>query len=288
MNYKYKTFFFKFLEFLPNSVGDFLYHQLQNFTDKMSIEKRLQNTDASYQLLQEKCKKLQIDFDGKSVLEIGSGWLPMLPYFFKYLGKAKKIYTYDINPHFQKKLIQKLNVGFAKIYGYEVVEVNAKYGLPDGIDYFPSKNVINEDLPNADYIFTRYVLSHMKKNEVIVLHEKLKKTMPKGTIIIHFISPSDLRQYGNSAISMQDFLKFSESEWDKIRTRFDYHNRLRLPEFIAIFKAVGLELMDLSYAKFSADSKNYKLFKELILHEDYKKYSDEELTAGNILVILKT
>lgn len=288
MDYKYRTLFFKFLELLPNKLGNYLYHNLQNYNDKMSIEDRLKSAEASFVQMQNKCNELKIDFKDKTILEIGSGWLPMLPYFFKYQGGAKHIYTYDINPHFQKKLIQKLNVGFSKIYNFQVEEKDKKYALPSGIDYFPSKNIVEVSIPNSNIVFSRYVLSHMVKDDVIQMHSKFKKVLQKGTIIIHFISPSDLRQYVNSSISMQDFLKYSEQEWDGIRTKFDYHNRLRLPEFIAIFNSVGLEVLHVSYKHSEKDSKNYKLFKELNLHSDYKMYSDEQLTAGNIMVILKT
>lgn len=45
----------------------------------------------------------------------------------------------------------------------------------------------------------------MKAKDVEILHKKIKEEYRKGTYVIHFISPSDLRQHGDSRISAQDF-----------------------------------------------------------------------------------
>ena len=42
-----------------------------------------------------------------------------------------------------------------------------------------------------------------------------------------------------------------------------------------------------SYESVEQGSLNQKLFRELNLHEDFKKYNEEELTAGNIIFVLK-
>jgi len=97
-----------------------------------------------------------------------------------------------------------------------------------------------------------------------------------------------LRQHGDSSLSLQDFLQYSKEEWDTIHTRFNYHNRLRLPQFIDIFKEAELETIYLTYKSLEKESYQYELFKKLKLHSDYQAYSDEELTAGDIVVVLKT
>jgi hypothetical protein len=86
-------------------------------------------------------------------------------------------------------------------------------------------------------------------------------------------------------LSLQDFLQYSEAEWKKKQTKFDYHNRLRLPQYLAIFKAAGLELLHVEYDQPSA--KTFNKFSAVPIHEDFKKFTDEELTAGSINVVLK-
>jgi hypothetical protein len=288
MNYKLKTILFKCFASLPNKVGDFCYHSTQMFFDKLTLENRLKSVESTYLRLFTVLKQLDIDIKDKIVFEFGSGWFPSMPYFFKYKFKVQKVVTYDINEHFQKKTVESLNTIFSNTHNCTIEpQLHDKYGLPNGIEYFPNYNIVTQAIPDADIVFSRYVLSHMNEMDVIGLHKKIKNQFKKGSYVIHFISPSDLRQHSDNRLSLQEFLKYSKLEWENIHTKFDYHNRLRLPQFLEIFKTCGFELLHLDYESTKVGSKQYDLFKKVKLHEDYIQYSDEELTAGNILVVLK-
>ena len=288
MKHKTKTLLFKTLELLPENLGNFLYHEIQRMGNSKSLQSKIKSSEVTYNCLIKICKELNITLENKSILEIGSGWFPIMPYFFKYKFNVNKIFTYDINKHYQKKAIQEFNSVFSKEYNYTIdVEINNKYNLPSSIDYYPSRNIIKEKLPQADLIFSRYVLSHATIEDVVDMHKKFIETYPKGVYIIHFISPSDLRQHGDKSISLQDFLRDSKEEWDKIHTIYDFHNRLRLPQFIEIFESLGFDICYKSYESTKRNTLNHRLFNELKLHDDYKKYSADELTAGNIILVLK-
>lgn len=288
MNHKVKTLLFKTIALLPSKVDDFCYHKIQSFFDKSTLGDRLKSVEATYFRLSKVLKELNIDLKDKTVFEFGSGWSPGMPYFFKYKFDVKEVLTFDINKHFKKETVVELNDIFSKKYDCNIeINLGNNYNLPYGIEYFPNYNIVENNLPDADVVFSRYVLSHMKAKDVETLHKKIKEEYRKGTYVIHFISPSDLRQHGDSSISAQDFLKYSEEQWSKIRTKYDYHNRLRLPQFMEIFKEYNYEIVHLEYEALNKESKRYELFKKIKLHEDYIKYSDEELMAGNILVVLK-
>ncbi|CAA9202824.1 hypothetical protein ACHRVW_05700 [Flavobacterium collinsii] len=288
MNHKLKTILFKTLALLPNKVDDYCYHKIQSSFDKMTLEDRLKSVESTYSRLSKVLNDLNIDLKDKTVFEFGSGWFPGMPYFFKYKLEVKRIATYDINKHFKKETILKLNGLFSERYGFDVIpNFSSKYALPNGIEYFPDHNIVTNELPDIDVVFSRYVLSHMNENDVDILHRKMRAELKKGTYIIHFISPSDLRQHGDSTLSLQDFLQYSKEQWNRIHTKFDYHNRLRLPQFLEIFKKYNYEIVHLESDSLISGTPKYDLFKKVQLHEDYRKYSDKELTAGNIFVVLK-
>lgn len=289
MNHKIKTALFKTLALLPNKVDDYCYHKIQSFFDKTTLESRLKSVESTYLRLTKVLNDLDIDLKDKTVFELGSGWFPSMPYFFKYKIGAKEIITVDVNEHFKKATVLELNDLFLNIHNCEVIpDAKSKYGLPNEIKYLPNYNVVKQELPDVDFVFSRYVLSHMNENDVDRLHEAMKTQLKKGTYVVHFISPSDLRQHGDANLSLQDFLQYSKEEWNKIHTKYDYHNRLRLPHFLEIFKKYDYEILHLDYESLHEGTKKYDLFKKIKLHDDFTRFSDEELTAGNILVVLKT
>jgi hypothetical protein len=287
MKHTTKTFFFKTLDLLPSKIGYFLYDKSRSFSDQ-SLESKIDLSEITINKLITICDDLKIDLKGKDIIEIGSGWFPIMPYFLKYKCLVKNIFTYDINQHYTKKGVLALNTIFSKKYNTPIeVAKDNKFNLPSGINYYPSVNIIKEKLPKAAVIFSRYVLSHVNYDDLIGMHKKFKEDFTKGTYLIHFISPSDLRQHNDKSISLQDFLKYSKEEWDRIQTKFDYHNRLRLPQFLEIFKDLGIEVIHTSYENDKPNSLNQKLYTDLKLHDDYKKYTEEEIKAGNILFVLK-
>lgn len=288
MNHRIKTALFKTLALLPNKIDDYFYHKIQSFFDKSTLENRLKSVEPTYLRLSKVLKDLNVDLKNKTVFEIGSGWFPAMPYFFKYHFEAKKVITIDINKHYKKENVLKINSLFSSNYNVKISpDLTNKFGLPADISYLPNYDITKQNFPEVDFVFSRYVLSHMSENDVDAMHKKMKSQLKKDSLIVHFISPSDLRQHGDSSLALQDFLQYSKEEWAKIRTKFDYHNRLRLPQFIDIFNKYGYEILHLDYESLQQGTARYNLFKKVKLHEDYIKYSDEELTAGNILIVLK-
>ncbi len=285
MNNKTKTFIFKTLSFLPGNLGYILYHNLQNISQSNNLEIKLKSAEKTFNELKNICLTHSIQLKDKTILEIGSGWIPSLPYLFLYNASVKKVLTYDINKHYQEKNLRRFNQLFAK--KKNVVLKIEKNSLPKEIQYFPNENVINCKDKNVDLIFSRFVFEHVSPKDILLIHEKFKENFKKGTTIIHFISPSDHRAYSDKSLSLQDFLKYSKKEWDGIQTKFDYHNRLRFSEFIKIFKELNMEIIYQNYSIPKKDSKQYKLFKKLTLHKDYKTFSEEDLLAGSIVIILK-
>lgn len=289
MKHTHKTLLFKSLEYLPNQLGFAVYHWIQKVFDRSSLESKIKKSESTTNRLIEVCNQLEIDLNDKIILEIGSGWYPIMPYFLLFQCKVKKVFTFDINQHYQKKSIDVFNTTFSTMYQYNLnIDETNPFHLPAVVVYSPLQDVTKINLPEADIIFSRYVLSHASEEAVYKMHQKFKTDFPKGTYVIHFISPSDLRQHGDKSISMQDFLQYNKAEWNKIMTKFDSHNRLRLPQFIEMFQSLEYEILFTSYDSVDPNSINHKLFMELKLHEDYKKYTTEELTAGNILIVMRT
>ena len=289
MSYKnsLKTIFLKIADVLPENIGYMLYHAIQKRLTG-SVQSKIDANEKTYL----KAIDILTNFEGvanKNILEIGSGWMPIMPYFFKQLGEAGNSYTYDINEHYDNVYIDELNSIFENNYGLtDKNSFKGKYNFPEFVKYFPNSNVITSELANGiDIIFSRFVLEHVTPSDLKAMHERFYNQYDENTMILHFISPSDHRAYSDKSISHYDFLQYSQKEWDNIQTKFDYHNRLRLPQYLDVFSKAGFEIIHLEYDKVDTSSKKYEKFKQLKIHSDFMSYSEEELLAGSINVLLR-
>lgn len=286
MNHKSKTVLFKCLDVLPRQAGFYLYHKLQELFGKDTIDYKIESTRKSLETISRILDRNGFELKNKHIIELGSGWLPILPYLLKYDSNANRVDTYDINKHYKLSEIVKLNVLFSKKYGVPSSAFEGVFQLPKDIRYFPYTDICNGNFINADLVVSRFVLEHIPLESIIKIHETFRKKLKSGSYIVHLISPSDHRAYSDDSISLYDFLKYSNEEWDRIQTKFDYHNRLRLPQYLQLFEK-DFEIVSLEFDSCKEGSEQHRKFKKLKINELYKNYSDEELTAGSIAVLLK-
>lgn len=285
MKHTVKTKIFKTISLFPDRLGYFLYHFLQNVGSKVTLENKIQSTNNTFETVKRILLKNDIKLQDSKIAELGSGWVPVFPYQLIFEGNAKCVDTYDINEHYNEKEILKLNEYFSKQYDFKTNE-KKKYSLAKGVNYFPKTDICDGNLKDINLVLSRFVLEHVPPNEIIKIHDFLYSNLESGSHILHLISPSDHRAYSDSSLSLQDFLKYSEEEWNNIQTKFDYHNRLRLPQYLEIFKD-KFEILFFEHDKINVESKSFKKFKELKIHKDFQKYSDQELMAGSINILLK-
>lgn len=288
MNHKLKTTVFKVLDKLPNRLGYFVYHKLQNISSKLTIEDKIKSTESSYNLIKSILQEKEIQLENKTVVEIGSGWMPVLPYLLIYDAGVKKVLTYDINKHYQPKRISQLNKIFEEKYNRNNAanDTLLQTKLNSKVVYFPYTNVADGELEEADIIISRFVLEHISPMDIESMHQSFADKLKKGACILHLISPGDHRAYTDKSISLYDFLKYSQQEWDAIQTKFDYHNRLRLPQYLEILQQ-NFEVIYVEYSSCVHGSTEHQKLDRINIHEDFKSFSFEELTAGSINVLLK-
>ena len=286
MKHQHKTLLFQLLDHLPTSLGYFLYHRLQDQFSKTSFEQKFAANKTSLQVINRILSQHDVSLQQKVVVELGSGWVPILPYMLKYDCSASLVRTYDINEHFKSSEIKLLNEVFTKQYKLSAANFGGKYNLADGIEYFPNTDIRTADLEDVDIVVSRFVLEHVPPELIAAMHKDFATTMKAGSHVLHLISPSDHRAYSDSSLSLYDFLKYSKEQWNNIQTKFDYHNRLRLPQYISLFEK-DFDIVYVEYDSCKAESKEYQKFKALPIHNDYMVYSDDELTAGSINVLLR-
>ncbi|MBZ0247966.1 MAG: class I SAM-dependent methyltransferase [Cyclobacteriaceae bacterium] len=279
MNHRIKTLVFQSLDKMPTKVGNRIYHTLQKINAK-SIEEEYASQRKTIQKFINELNKHKFGISGKKIVEIGSGWLPALPYDLVFQYGAREVLTYDINQHFQTSTIRRFNALYKSMLPHLVLP---KDKLPDAVKYYPNVNVLDQKLEkgSVDGVVTRNVLEHIEPIDLELIHKQAFEYLKPDSFIIHQISPSDHRAYTDKSLSLWDFLQYAKDEWNSIQTRFDYHNRLRMPEYIDLFQHCGFNV---NFLSFKSAHNGQKLPEKI--HTDFQKFSKEELTAGSIIVIL--
>lgn len=285
MKHSTKTLIFKGLSVLPNRLGYGIYHFLQNKKGNNSLESKIESTNRTYKTVVAILNKNKVTLENKNIAELGSGWVPIFPYQLITEGKANKVDTYDINEHFNPKEVDKLNALYANKWDC-VFEKKGKYNVVKGVSYFPKTSICKGEMQNIDVVVSRFVLEHVTPKDLEEIHKFLYSNLKSGSYVLHLISPSDHRAYTDASLSLQDFLKYSEEEWNQIQTQFDYHNRLRLPHYIKMLSEF-FEIVYVEHDTINTDSESYKKFKRLTIHKDFADFSDQELMAGSINILLK-
>lgn len=284
---KTKSSLFKILDHLPENIGYPIYHFIQDLFNDKNFELTIKRAMPTYQSLEKIAKDIGLDLKHKTILEIGSGWLPVMPYFFKFLSGADKIKTYDLNRHYKRSKNLNFNEIFKNKFQLIMGATSGKYALPQEIEYYPNSNIIDANIGEPDVIFSRFVLEHVTPEDLKGMHKKFKKDLKPGSWVIHFISPSDHRAYVDKTLSLQDFLKYSQEEWNSRQTKFDYHNRWRLPQYLKLFKELDFEIVYLDHDLPPVNSPEFQKFIKLKVHEDFNQFTTKELMAGSIIVVLK-
>ena len=172
---------------------------------------------------------------GATVLELGSGWQPLIPLLFKQAGAARVLMT-DETALMDAEYFERARGTLAK-HGHPVDArwQDFEYLAPCDWSAIPDASV--------DIIWSRAVLEHIPPEVIERLLAQFRRILRPGGVMAHVIDNSDHWEHKDSSISRANFLKFEDRIWNVINAhRLAYQNRLRHYEYREIFKAAGFEI----------------------------------------------
>lgn len=276
-NYKYRLIFYKFLEKLPKFLGDQIYLKMQLIFGQAKPQKYLNSgTKFKDYLGLENLK------DGVSIIEIGTGWFPIVPYLvIDYLSfnqyERFKLYSYDL-----RRLCSDKN----KFITQKALNLTSE--IFKRFHYFPetdlTKHAFNEvDKEENIFIFSKATLQHIPPEIIKNIHLNLIRSFPTHKIV-HLINCNDHRWQTDKGLSKYEFLKYHELQWQESYSRFDYHNRMRIIEYINLFEELNYNIESIDFEKASqSDIDEYKEQILPYLDDRFKGFSTVENTAGSLL-----
>lgn len=240
-------------------------------------------------------RSLGYEIRGKRVMEIGTGWQPIIPLLLSLSG-AERIFLIDIQklldaraffstvnglvPHLTKiserlrvkrhDLEKASNIQAGKPLSYYLEYFNMEYRAPCDIltAYLPHKSI--------DLIISRSVLEHIRPHLLRRLFVAFSPLLKNDGRMFHIVDNSDHWEHGDKRISRLNFLKFGERLFSLICSfnRLDYQNRLRHFEYIAMLKASGFQI---DFSKSPIDKKALNDLNHLNLSPRFRGIPKEEL-----------
>ncbi len=185
-----------------------------------------------------------------TVLEVGTGWLPTIPWMLQACGSGRLILT-DVEKLLDahtaeraKHLVEEALPRLASVADLpeKVLRTNLdrsgimEYRCPPRLDELPDASV--------DVLYSRAVLEHIAvdclEHELEVWRRLLK---PNG-ICIHVIDNSDHFEHRDKRLSRLNFLSLPDWQWQlACFNRQNYQNRLRHSDYIELFRDHGYAIV---------------------------------------------
>jgi SAM-dependent methyltransferase len=301
MRWQLKAFAQGVLSRIP--YGRSLHHRLQEFTGSVDVEIEIEYAWKADLL--RRVREQGLEIEGRALLDVGTGWRPLLPLLLHLLG-AERVVTVDINPWLTPRSLRATLEAVDSIAGrfaedFGLAESQCRENLtrlrtlseahPDDvgpvldaarIDYRSPVDAGKTDLPPAsfDYVITSNVLEHVPPEEIERIGRESIRLLGPGGIAIHHINPGDHFSL-DPRVTTVNFLKFSPRAWRVISAGLAYHNRLRCPEYPHLFRSLGYEIV---YERCEVDERALAALRdgEVAPHPTFAGFSQEEL-AGYLI-----
>ena len=116
------------------------------------------------------------------------------------------------------------------------------------IQYLAPADAMRLDLEaeSIDYHVSFTVLEHIPAAILQGIFQEGRRLLNPEGLFVHYIDFTDHFAHSDERISSVNFLQFSDREWqDLAGNRFMFHNRLRVDDFRALFRGLGLEIISL-------------------------------------------
>jgi SAM-dependent methyltransferase len=173
--------------------------------------------------------------EGATVLEVGSGWQPLIPLLFREAGARSVIMT-DDKALMDRGYFERAR-GLLAHSGHPVqVEfTDFQYLAPCNWAAIPSSSV--------DAIWSRACLEHIPPRILRQILGQFRRILKSDGVMAHIIDNSDHWEHRDKSISRVNFLRFGDLTWKAINLHpLCYQNRLRHSDYLSMFREMGFEV----------------------------------------------
>jgi SAM-dependent methyltransferase len=235
--------------------------------------------------------------DGAAILEIGTGWEPLIPLVYRLAG-ARIVYLTDSTNLICEESLNATLEFLSKsrdeicpvldISGLEFDDLLAGAHSGDGLElrlktlkipYLAPCDCRSLNLGDGslDIISSRAVLEHIPETIIREIFRESKRLLKRGGVMCHIVDNSDHWEHVDKTISRVNFLQHSERVMRfTCRNPFNYQNRLRHQDYLSLFEEEGFRIVR---EEREIDPEAIKLLPKMKLAAHFKERPHEDLAT---------
>lgn len=246
---------------------------------------------------------------GCSAVEIGSGWVPIVPLVMWLCGQ-ELCHTYDISRLLKRSLLVRslrqlgtqkrveslLQTDRHKARCRERAGVLAELARSRsgteailsrcGIQYHAPEDAAATGLPSAtmDLVYSNTVLEHVHPEVLSVMFAEAFRILRPGGHMAHLIDLTDHFSHGDPSISQIHFLRYSEAAFARYNSPFLYQNRLPARRWREIMEGAGFEIRLWQPRR---SERILQILPSFPLDSGFTHLSAEELSISSLCVVAR-
>ena len=233
---------------------------------------------------------------GKIVLELGTGWEPIVPLLF-YLKDARHIISIDRNrllfpvsiirsaeflikraDHISKEINVPVSVIKSKLAALGNGDLKSLLSAMK-MDYrSPSdaRRILQAD-DSVDIVFSHNVLEHIPPGVIREIFSEFRRILAPDGRMCHMIDNTDHWAHQDKTITYVNFLKFGDTLWNFFQINpLDYQNRLRHSEYLHLFEKTGFHILR---NESWTDESLIPVIKSMKIHPRFRSFSVNDLAT---------
>lgn len=239
-----------------------------------------------------------------TILELGTGWYPVIPMLF-FLSSSCRVISADIQQWMTRKTQQDTILKFkewkdsGKLKGFEeailperwdrlmhVLQAPEDYSQEDINRLIGLTPLITDarKLPlkkqSVDFICSNNTFEHIPLEVLTGILQEFKRVQDPDGLMSHFIDMSDHFAHFDPAITIYNFLKYSKKKWGLVDNSIQPQNRLRFRDFLELYQELGLPVKHQEIREGSLQD-----LEKVKVHPEFSGYSPEELAISHAYII---
>ncbi|WP_165440477.1 class I SAM-dependent methyltransferase [Rubripirellula amarantea] len=234
---------------------------------------------------------------GSRVVEIGTGWVPLMPFILWLMG-AREIHSVDLYRHLlpvsANRIIRWLvndrdsiemirqradekHFGNRLAKALQQTEPASLFDNPP-MHYHAPADACSLELADrsVDLVLSNVTLEHIPAPTIAELFEEMIRILKPSGRTVHLVDPSDHSSHHDPNISPVHFLRYDDATWEHLSgTGIAYHNRLRVPDYKKLIQASSFRIERFDSTTNPKSLEDLKSFRPA--EPRWREYSDDDL-----------